>query len=111
MLSTLNGLGYIILDNNESVQELYDVQEKMLGKGANYYTNKIRFDFKSGNKKQKIAAYKKVDNAVKRYFKDNKMIKRKYRRIGLKADRKMKRIFIFYMVDFSFWEFFSEQCF
>jgi len=72
VLSTLNGLGYIILDNNESVQELYDVQEKMLGKGANYYTNKIRFDFKSGNKKQKIAAYKKVDNAVKRYFKDNK---------------------------------------
>ena len=72
VLSTLNGLGYIILDNNESVKELYDVQEKMLGKGANYYTNKIRFDFKSGNKKQKIAAYKKVDNAVKRYFKDNK---------------------------------------
>ncbi len=72
VLSTLNGLGYIILDNNESVQELYDVQEKMLGKGANYYTNKIRFDFKSGNKKQKIAVYKKVDNAVKRYFKDNK---------------------------------------
>lgn len=72
VLSTLNGLGYIILDNNESVQELYDVQEKMLGKGANYYTNKIRFDFKSGNKKQKIAAYKKVDNDVKRYFKDNK---------------------------------------
>ena len=72
VLSTLNGLGYIILDNNESVQELYDVQEKMLGKGANYYTNKIRFDFKSGNKKQKIAAYKKVDNAVKRCFKDNK---------------------------------------
>lgn len=72
VLSTLNGLGYIILDNNESVQELYDVQEKMLGNGANYYTNKIRFDFKSGNKKQKIAAYKKVDNAVKRYFKDNK---------------------------------------
>lgn len=72
VLSTLNGLGYIILDNNESVQELYDVQEKMLGKGANYYTNEIRFDFKSGNKKQKIAAYKKVDNAVKRYFKDNK---------------------------------------
>lgn len=72
VLSTLNGLGYIIFDNNESVQELYDVQEKMLGKGANYYTNKIRFDFKSGNKKQKIAAYKKVDNAVKRYFKDNK---------------------------------------
>lgn len=72
VLSTLNGLGYIILNNNESVQELYDVQEKMLGKGANYYTNKIRFDFKSGNKKQKIAAYKKVDNAVKRYFKDNK---------------------------------------
>ena len=72
VLSTLNGLGYIILDNNESVQELYDVQEKMFGKGANYYTNKIRFDFKSGNKKQKIAAYKKVDNAVKRCFKDNK---------------------------------------
>ena len=72
VLSTLNGLGYIILDNNESVQELYDVQEKMLGTGANYYTNKIRFDFKSGNKKQKIAAYKKVDNAVKRCFKDNK---------------------------------------
>ncbi len=72
VLSTLNGFGYIIFDNNESVQELYDVQEKMLGKGANYYTNKIRFDFKSGNKKQKIAAYKKVDNAVKRYFKDNK---------------------------------------
>ena len=47
-------------------------RKKMLGKGANYYTNKIRFDFKSGNKKQKIAAYKKVDNAVKRCFKDNK---------------------------------------
>ena len=31
------------------------MQEKMLGKGANYYTNKIRFDFKSGNKKQKAA--------------------------------------------------------
>ena len=68
----LNGLGYIILDNNESVQALYDVQEKMLGKGANYYTNKIKFDFNSGNKKQKIAAYKKVNNAVKKYFKDNK---------------------------------------
>lgn len=72
MISTLNGLGYIILDNDESVQELYDVQEKMLGKGANYYTNKIRFDFKSGNKKQKAAAYKKIDNAVKKYFKENK---------------------------------------
>lgn len=72
VLSTLNGLGYIILDNDESVQELYDVQEKMLGKGANYYTNKIRFDFKSGNKKQKAAAYKKIDNAVKKYFKENK---------------------------------------
>ena len=72
VLSTLNGLGYIILDNNESVQELYDVQEKMLGKGANYYTNKIRFDFKSGNKKQKAAAYKKIDNVVKKYFKENK---------------------------------------
>lgn len=72
LISTLNGLGYIILDNDESVQELYDVQEKMLGKGANYYTNKIRFDFKSGNKKQKAAAYKKIDNAVKKYFKENK---------------------------------------
>lgn len=72
VISTLNGLGYIILDNDESVQELYDVQEKMLGKGANYYTNKIRFDFKSGNKKQKAAAYKKIDNAVKKYFKENK---------------------------------------
>lgn len=72
MISTLNGLGYIILDNDESVQELYDMQEKMLGKGANYYTNKIRFDFKSGNKKQKAAAYKKIDNAVKKYFKENK---------------------------------------
>ena len=66
MISTLNGLGYIILDNDESVQEL------MLGKGANYYTNKIRFDFKSGNKKQKAAAYKKIDNVVKKYFKENK---------------------------------------
>lgn len=72
VISTLNGLGYIILDNDESVQELYDVQEKMLGKGANYYTNKIRFDFKSGNKKQKAAAYKKIDNVVKKYFKENK---------------------------------------
>lgn len=72
VISTLNGFGYIILDNDESVQELYDVQEKMLGKGANYYTNKIRFDFKSGNKKQKAAAYKKIDNAVKKYFKENK---------------------------------------
>lgn len=72
MISTLNGLGYIILDNDESVQELYDMQEKMLGKGANYYTNRIRFDFKSGNKKQKAAAYKKIDNAVKKYFKENK---------------------------------------
>lgn len=72
MISTLNGLGYIILDNDEGVQELYDMQEKMLGKGANYYTNKIRFDFKSGNKKQKAAAYKKIDNAVKKYFKENK---------------------------------------
>lgn len=72
VISTLNGLGYIILDNDESVQELYDVQEKMLGKGANYYTNKIRFDFKSGNKKQKVAAYKKIDNVVKKYFKENK---------------------------------------
>lgn len=72
VISTLNGLGYIILDNDESVQELYDVQEKMLGKGANYYTNKIRFDFKSGNKKQKAAAYKKIDNAVRKYFKENK---------------------------------------
>lgn len=72
VISTLNGLGYIILDNDESVQELYDMQEKMLGKGANYYTNKIRFDFKSGNKKQKAAAYKKIDNAVKKYFKGNK---------------------------------------
>lgn len=72
VISTLNGLGYIILDNDESVQELYDVQEKMLGKRANYYTNKIRFDFKSGNKKQKVAAYKKIDNAVKKYFKENK---------------------------------------
>ena len=27
VISTLNGLGYIILDNDESVQELYDVQE------------------------------------------------------------------------------------
>lgn len=72
VISTLNGLGYIIFDNDESVQELYDVQEKMLGKGANYYTNKIRFDFKSGNKKQKAAAYKKIDNAVKKYFKENK---------------------------------------
>lgn len=72
MISTLNGLGYIILDNDESVQELYDMQGKMLGKGANYYTNKIRFDFKSGNKKQKAAAYKKIDNAVKKYFKENK---------------------------------------
>lgn len=72
MISTLNGLGYIILDNDESVQELYDMQEKMLGKGANYYTNEIRFDFKSGNKKQKAAAYKKIDNAVKKYFKENK---------------------------------------
>ena len=72
MISTLNGFGYIILDNDESVQELYDMQEKMLGKGANYYTNKIRFDFKSGNKKQKAAAYKKIDNAVKKYFKENK---------------------------------------
>lgn len=72
IISTLNGLGYIILDNDESVQELYDMQEKMLGKGANYYTNKIRFDFKSGNKKQKAAAYKKIDNAVKKYFKENK---------------------------------------
>ena len=72
VISTLNGSGYIILDNDESVQELYDVQEKMLGKGANYYTNKIRFDFKSGNKKQKAAAYKKIDNAVKKYFKENK---------------------------------------
>lgn len=72
IISTLNGLGYIILDNDESVQELYDVQEKMLGKGANYYTNKIRFDFKSGNKKQKAAAYKKIDNVVKKYFKENK---------------------------------------
>ena len=72
VISTLNGLGYIILDNDETVQELYDVQEKMLGKGANYYTNKIRFDFKSGNKKQKAAAYKKIDNAVKKYFKENK---------------------------------------
>lgn len=71
MISTLNGLGYIILDNDESVQELYDMQEKMLGKRANYYTNKIRFDFKSGNKKQKAAAYKKIDNAVKKYFKKN----------------------------------------
>lgn len=71
-ISTLNGLGYIILDNDESVQELYDMQEKMLGKGANYYTNKIRFDFKSGNKKQKAAAYKKIDNVVKKYFKENK---------------------------------------
>lgn len=62
MISTLNGLGYIILDNDESVQELYDMQEKMLGKGANYYTNK----------KQKAAAYKKIDNAVKKYFKENK---------------------------------------
>lgn len=72
VISTLNGFGYIILDNDESVQELYDVQEKMLGKGANYYTNKIRFDFKSGNKKQKAAAYKKIDNVVKKYFKENK---------------------------------------
>lgn len=72
VISTLNGLGYIILDNDESVQELYNVQEKMLGKGANYYTNKIRFDFKSGNKKQKAAAYKKIDNVVKKYFKENK---------------------------------------
>lgn len=72
MISTLNGLGYIILDNDESVQELYDMQEKMLGKGANYYTNKIRFDFKSGNKKQKAAAYKKIENVVKKYFKENK---------------------------------------
>lgn len=72
MISTLNGLGYIILDNDESVQELYDMQEKMLGKGANYYTNKIRFDFKSGNKKQKAAAYKKIDNVVKKCFKENK---------------------------------------
>lgn len=72
MISTLNGLGYIILDNDESVQELYDMQEKMLGKGANYYTNKIRFDFKSGNKKQKASAYKKIDNVVKKYFKENK---------------------------------------
>lgn len=72
MISTLNGLGYIILDNDESVQALYDMQEKMLGKGANYYTNKIRFDFKSGNKKQKAAAYKKIDNVVKKYFKENK---------------------------------------
>ena len=72
VISTLNGLGYIILDNDESVQELYDVQEKMLGKGANYYTNKIRFDFKAGNKKQKAAAYKKIDNVVKKYFKENK---------------------------------------
>lgn len=72
IISTLNGLGYIILDNDESVQELYDMQEKMLGKGANYYTNKIRFDFKSGNKKQKAAAYKKIDNVVKKYFKENK---------------------------------------
>lgn len=72
MISTLNGLGYIILDNDESVQELYDMQEKMLGKGANYYTNKIRFDFKSGNKKQKAAACKKIDNVVKKYFKENK---------------------------------------
>ena len=72
VISSLNGLGYIILDNDESVQELYDVQEKMLGKGVNYYTNKIRFDFKSENKKQKIAAYKKVNSAVKKYFKDNK---------------------------------------
>lgn len=72
VISTLNGLGYIILDNDESVQKLYDVQEKMLGKGANYYTNKIRFDFKSGNKKQKAAAYKKIDNVVKKYFKENK---------------------------------------
>ena len=72
MISTLNGLGYIILDNDESVQELYDMQEKMLGKEANYYTNKIRFDFKSGNKKQKAAAYKKIDNVVKKYFKENK---------------------------------------
>lgn len=72
MISTLNGLGYIILDNDESVQELYGMQEKMLGKGANYYTNKIRFDFKSGNKKQKAAAYKKIDNVVKKYFKENK---------------------------------------
>lgn len=76
MISTLNGLGYIILDNDESVQELYDMQEKMLGKGANYYTNKIRFDFKSGNKKQKAAAYKKIDNAVKKYFKENKNYKK-----------------------------------
>ena len=72
MISTLNGFGYIILDNDESVQELYDMQEKMLGKGANYYTNKIRFDFKSGNKKQKAAAYKKIENVVKKYFKENK---------------------------------------
>lgn len=72
VISTLNGLGYIILDNDESVQELYDMQEKMLGKEANYYTNKIRFDFKSGNKKQKAAAYKKIDNVVKKYFKENK---------------------------------------
>lgn len=72
VISTLNGLGYIILDNDESVHELYDMQEKMLGKGANYYTNKIRFDFKSGNKKQKAAAYKKIDNVVKKYFKENK---------------------------------------
>lgn len=72
VISTLNGFGYIILDNDESVQELYDVQEKMLGKGVYYYTNKIRFDFKSGNKKQKAAAYKKIDNAVKKYFKENK---------------------------------------
>lgn len=76
MISTLNGLGYIILDNDESVQELYDMQEKMLGKGANYYTNKIRFDFKSGNKKQKAAAYKKIDNVVKKYFKENKSDKK-----------------------------------
>lgn len=72
VISTLNGLGYIILDNDESVHELYDMQEKMLGKVANYYTNKIRFDFKSGNKKQKAAAYKKIDNVVKKYFKENK---------------------------------------
>lgn len=71
MISLVQGAVYIILDNDKSVGELYDIQKKQ-GTSINFYRNEVWFNLSSGNKAEKIDCYKKINNALKKYRKQNK---------------------------------------
>lgn len=72
LVSMMKGAGYIVLDTNESVQELYGIITKEFGKAANSYKNEVWFDLKSGSKAERIELFKKLNNTLQKYQKQNK---------------------------------------